>query len=103
MRNQPFVVRSMTSPSNLIHKSYNNNNDNNNNNNNNNDNDNNNNYYYYIDNNFFIYSLSLYIKIHTSLYLLYMNREVKNGFTPGPIESYRNARKISSYLLRVEL
>ena len=88
----------MTSPSNLIHKSYNNNNDNNNNNNNNNDNDNNHNYYYYIDNNFFIYSLSLslYIKIHTNLYLLYMNHEVKNGFTPGPIESYRNARKISS-------
>ena len=24
-----------------------------------------------------------------------MNHEVKNGFTPGPIESYRNARKIS--------
>ena len=65
MRNQPFVVRSMTSPSKLIHKSYNNNNDNNNNNNNNNDNDNNNNNYYYIDNNFFIYSLSLYIYKNT--------------------------------------
>ena len=51
----------------------------------------------------FTLSLSIYIKIHTNLYLLYMNHEVKNGFTPGPIESYRNARKISSYLLRVEL
>ena len=60
MRNQPFVVRSMTSPSNLIHKNYNNNNNNNNNNksnnNNNNNNDNNNDYCYYIGNNFFIYS-----------------------------------------------
>ena len=61
MRNQPFVVRSMTSQSNLIHKNYNNNNNSNNNNNNksnnNNNNDNNNNdYYYYIGNNFFVYS-----------------------------------------------
>ena len=32
-----------------------------------------------------------------------MNQEVKNVFTPGPIVSYRSARKISSYLVRVKL
>ena len=32
-----------------------------------------------------------------------MNREVKNVFTPGPIMSYRSARKISSYLVRAKL
>ena len=41
--------------------------------------------------------------LHRNLYLLYMNQEVKNVFTPGPIVSYRSARKISSYLVRAKL
>ena len=41
--------------------------------------------------------------IHRNLYLLYMNQEVKNVFTPGPIVSYRSAIKISSYLVRAKL
>ena len=41
--------------------------------------------------------------IHRNLYLLYVNQEVKNVFTPGPIVSYRIARKISSYLVRAKL
>ena len=40
---------------------------------------------------------------HKNLYLLYMNQEVKNIFTPGPIVSYRSARKISSCLVRAKL
>ena len=32
-----------------------------------------------------------------------MNQEVKNVFTPGPIVSYRSARKISSYLVTAKL
>ena len=41
--------------------------------------------------------------IHRNLYLLHMNQEVKNVFTPGPIVSYRSTRKISSYLVRAKL
>ena len=41
--------------------------------------------------------------IHRNLHLLYMNQEVKNIFTPGPIVSYRSARKISSYLAKAKL
>ena len=41
--------------------------------------------------------------IRWNLYLLYMNQEVKNVFTPGPIVSYRSARKINSYLVRAKL
>ena len=41
--------------------------------------------------------------IHTNLYLLYMNQEVKNAFTPRPIMSYRSARKIRSYLVIAKL
>ena len=41
--------------------------------------------------------------LHRNLYLLYLNQEVKNVFTPGPIVSYRSARKISSYLVRAKL
>ena len=41
--------------------------------------------------------------IHRSLYLLYMNQEVENVFTPGPIVSYRSARNISNYLVRAKL
>ena len=41
--------------------------------------------------------------IHSNFYLLYMNQEVKNVFTPGPIVSYRSARKINSYLVTAKL
>ena len=41
--------------------------------------------------------------IHRNLYLLYMNQEVKNAFTLGPIVSYRSARKLSSYLTKAKL
>ena len=41
--------------------------------------------------------------IHRNLYLLCMNQEVKNVFTPGPIVSFRSARKISTYLVRAKL
>ena len=41
--------------------------------------------------------------IHSDLYLLYMNQEVKNVFSPGPIVLYGSARKVSSYLVRVKL
>ena len=40
---------------------------------------------------------------HRNLYLLYMNQEVKNIFTPGLILSFRRARKTNSYLVRVKL
>ena len=40
--------------------------------------------------------------IHKNLYLLYMNQEVKNVFTPGLIVSFRSASKISSYLVNSE-
>ena len=36
-------------------------------------------------------------------YLLYMNEEVKNLFLPGPMVSFRGARKFSSYLVRAKL
>ena len=32
-----------------------------------------------------------------------MNQEVKNIFTPGPVESFRSARKISTYLVKAKL
>ena len=35
--------------------------------------------------------------IHRNLYVLYMNQEIKNVFTPGPLVSYRSSRKIISY------
>ena len=38
--------------------------------------------------------------IHRNLYLLFINEEIKNVFTPGSIVSYRSARKTSSYLVR---
>ena len=41
--------------------------------------------------------------IHDSLYLLYMNEELKHLFTPGPMVSFRSSRKISSYLVRAKL
>ena len=41
--------------------------------------------------------------IHTNLYPLYMNQEVKNVFTPGPVVSFRSVRKISRHLVRAKL
>ena len=32
-----------------------------------------------------------------------MNQEVKNIFTPGPVASFRSARKISTYLVKAKL
>ena len=32
-----------------------------------------------------------------------MNEEVKTAFTPGPMISFRNAKKLSSYLVRAKL
>ena len=37
------------------------------------------------------------------LHILYMNQETKNIFTPGPIATFRSARKLSSYLVRARL
>ena len=41
--------------------------------------------------------------IHRNLYLLYMNQEVKNIFTQVPIVSFKNATKVSSYLVTAKL
>ena len=41
--------------------------------------------------------------IRDSLYLLYMNDEVKKVFSSKPMISFRSARKLSSYLVRAEL
>ena len=38
--------------------------------------------------------------IHEKLNLLYMNQEVKDTFTPGPMVSVRAAQKLNSYLVR---
>ena len=40
---------------------------------------------------------------HRHLNLLYTNQEVERVFTPGPMASFRIARKISSYLVRTKL
>ena len=36
--------------------------------------------------------------IYDNLYLLYMNKELKHRFTPGPMVSFRSSTKISSLL-----
>ena len=41
--------------------------------------------------------------IRDNTYLLYMNEVVKNLFLPGPMVSFRGARKLSSYLVRAKL
>ena len=41
--------------------------------------------------------------INKHLYLLYINYEVKNVFTPKPMVSFRISRKISCYLVRAKL
>ena len=40
---------------------------------------------------------------HRLLDLLYTDQEVERVFTPGPMASFRSARKISSYLVRAKL
>ena len=41
--------------------------------------------------------------VSKNLYLLYMVEEVKRAFTPGPMISFRNSRKLSSYLVRAKV
>ena len=41
--------------------------------------------------------------IYDNLYLLYMNKELKHLFTPGPMVSFRSSNTISSYLARAKL
>ena len=41
--------------------------------------------------------------IKDNLNILYMNRELKAVFSPEPMVSFRNARRISSYLVRAKL
>ena len=41
--------------------------------------------------------------INKNLYLLNMNEEVKNVFTPKPMISFRSARNLSSYLAMAKL
>ena len=40
---------------------------------------------------------------HRHLDLLYTDQEVDSVFTPGPMASFRSARKISSYFVRAKL
>ena len=41
--------------------------------------------------------------IRDNMYLFNMNEEVRKTFSPGPMVSFRSARKLSSYLGRAEL
>ena len=41
--------------------------------------------------------------LHRNMYLLNMNVEVKQAFTPVPMVSYRSSRKLSSYLVTAKL
>ena len=41
--------------------------------------------------------------VSKNLYLLHMDEEAKRVFTPGPMVSFRNSRKLSSYLVRARL
>ena len=41
--------------------------------------------------------------VNKKLNLLYMDEEVKKVFSPGPMISFRSARKVSSYLVRAKL
>ena len=41
--------------------------------------------------------------IRYNTYLLYMNKEEKNLFLPGPMVSFRDVLKLSSYILRAKL
>ena len=41
--------------------------------------------------------------VHKNLYLLYMDQETQSVFTPGPMITFRSARKLGSYLVRAKL
>ena len=41
--------------------------------------------------------------LNKHLHILYMDQETKNVFTPGPMATFRRARKLSSYLVRAKL
>ena len=41
--------------------------------------------------------------LNTHLHMLYMDQETKNVFTPGPMATFRSARKLSSYIVRAKL
>ena len=41
--------------------------------------------------------------IRDNIYLLHMNEEVRKTFSPGPMVSFRSARKLSSYLVWAKL
>ena len=41
--------------------------------------------------------------IRKHLYILYLSKEVKEIFTPGPMVSFRGARKLGNYLVRAKL
>ena len=40
--------------------------------------------------------------LNKHLHMLYMDQETKNIFTPGPMATFRGARKLSSYLVRAK-
>ena len=41
--------------------------------------------------------------LNKHLHILYMDQETKNVFTPEPMATFRNARKLSSYFVRTKL
>ena len=41
--------------------------------------------------------------VSNNIYLLHLDQEAKSTFTPQPMVSYRNARKLRSYLVRAKL
>ena len=41
--------------------------------------------------------------IRKPLYILYLSKESKEIFTPGPMVSFREPRKLGSYLVRAKL
>ena len=41
--------------------------------------------------------------IHKNLYLLYIHQEAQRVLTPGPMITFRSARKLSSYLVKAKL
>ena len=41
--------------------------------------------------------------LNKHLHILYMDQETKNVFSPGPMTTFRSARKLSSYLVRAKL
>ena len=48
-------------------------------------------------------SLNLHLSYNKYLHILYMDQETKNVFTPGPMATFRSARKLSSYIVRAKL